>query len=181
MSGTHKQDIDSIGIWGGGVTSGLIAGIAMGLVLHLGGNQIELLGGLATEPSTAIGVGWTIHLMISVVFGLLFAAVASRSFVRQQIGSFGDYIIMGLVFGAVIGLSSPAASCFHWRWNGPASRHCRCRSSPFREPQENSSARSCSASAISSTGWSLESSSRRSTGLRPAAFASASRGNPSAR
>ncbi|MFB1065752.1 hypothetical protein [Natrinema sp. H-ect4] len=104
MSGTHKQDIDSIGIWGGGVTSGLIAGIAMGLVLHLGGNQIELLGGLATEPSTAIGVGWTIHLMISVVFGLLFAAVASRSFVRQQIGSFGDYIIMGLVFGAVIGL-----------------------------------------------------------------------------
>jgi len=153
----------------------------MGLVLHLGGNQIELLGGLATEPSTAIGVGWTIHLMISVVFGLLFAAVASRSFVRQQIGSFGDYIIMGLVFGAVIGLFAggvvfPLAMeragvaalplPFHRQW----------------EPQENSSARSCSASAISSTGWSLESSSRRSTGLRPAAFASASRcGNPSAR
>ncbi|QLK27321.1 hypothetical protein HYG81_06895 [Natrinema zhouii] len=104
MSENDKQTLDGIGVWGGGITGGLVAGIAMGLVLHLGGNQIELLGGLATDPGTAVGVGWTIHLMISIAFGLLFAAIASRSFVQQLATSFGDYVIMGLVFGAVIGL-----------------------------------------------------------------------------
>ncbi len=54
MSGNNTHSLDGVGVWGGGVTGGLIAGIAMGLVLHLGGNQIELLGGLATDPSTAV-------------------------------------------------------------------------------------------------------------------------------
>ncbi|WP_226480320.1 hypothetical protein [Natrinema amylolyticum] len=104
MSGNDTHSLDGVGIWGGGVTSGLVAGIAMGLVLHLGGSQIELLGGLATDPGTAVGVGWTIHLMLSVGFGLLFAAIASRRAVQQLIDDFSDYVIVGLVFGAVLGL-----------------------------------------------------------------------------
>ncbi|MFC6768155.1 hypothetical protein [Natrinema soli] len=104
MSENSKQTLDRVGVWGGGITGGLVAGIAMGLVLHLGGNQIELLGGLATDPGTAAGVGWTIHLMISIAFGLLFAVIASRSLVQQLVTSFGDYVIIGLAFGAVIGL-----------------------------------------------------------------------------
>lgn len=104
MGENDNRTFDSVGVWGGGLTGGLIAGIAMGVVLHFGGNQIELLGGLATEPSTAIGVGWTIHLMISIAFGLLFAAVASRQSVQTLVDDFSDYLIIGLVFGAVVGL-----------------------------------------------------------------------------
>jgi hypothetical protein len=104
MSGTDTHRLDSVGVWGGGVTGGLVAGIAMGLVLHFGGNQIELLGGLATEPGTAVGVGWTIHLMLSIGFGLLFAAIASRNAVQQLMDDFSDYVIAGLVFGAILGL-----------------------------------------------------------------------------
>ncbi|GAB7121081.1 hypothetical protein JCM9743_35510 [Natrinema sp. JCM 9743] len=68
----------------------------MGLVLHL--------GGLATDPGTAVGVGWTIHLMLSIAFGLLFAAISSREAVQQQVDDFSDYVIMGLAFGSVLGL-----------------------------------------------------------------------------
>ncbi|MDS0475418.1 hypothetical protein [Natrinema sp. 1APR25-10V2] len=98
------RDLDGVGIWGGGLTGGLVAGIAMGLVLHLGGNQIELLGGLAAEPEMAIGVGWTIHLMLSIAFGLLFAAIVSRRVIQDQIDEFNDYVIAGLAFGTVVGL-----------------------------------------------------------------------------
>ncbi|WP_254761746.1 hypothetical protein [Natrinema marinum] len=102
VNNTHK--LDGVGIWGGGLAGGLVGGIAMGLVLHLGGNQIELLGGLAAEPEMAIGVGWTIHLMLSIAFGLLFAALVSRQAIQNQIDGFSDYVIAGLVFGTVIGL-----------------------------------------------------------------------------
>ncbi|WP_222917391.1 hypothetical protein [Natrinema sp. SYSU A 869] len=104
MSGDNTQSLDSVGIWGGGVTGGLVAGIAMGLVLHLGGNQIELLGGLATDPGTAVGVGWTIHLMLSIAFGLLFAVIVSRKAIQQLVDNFSDYVVMGLAFGSVLGL-----------------------------------------------------------------------------
>ncbi|PCR91242.1 hypothetical protein [Natrinema ejinorense] len=104
MEDNNTHDLDGIGTWGGGVTGGVVAGIAMGLVLHFGGNQIELLGGLATDPGTAVGVGWTIHLMISIAFGLLFAAIASRRAVQQLVDDFSDYVVLGLVFGALLGL-----------------------------------------------------------------------------
>ncbi|MBZ6494227.1 hypothetical protein [Natrinema longum] len=104
MEDNTTHDLDGIGTWGGGVTGGVVAGIAMGLVLHFGGNQIELLGGLATDPGTAVGVGWTIHLMISIAFGLLFAAIASRRAVQQLVDDFSDYLVLGLAFGALLGL-----------------------------------------------------------------------------
>ncbi|QLG49158.1 hypothetical protein [Natrinema halophilum] len=104
MSGNSSHNLDSVGVWGGGLTGGLVAGIAMGLVLHFGGRQIELLGGLAAEPEIAVGVGWTIHLMISIAFGLLFAAIASRRTIQENMETFSDYVIAGLIFGAIIGL-----------------------------------------------------------------------------
>ena len=104
MSVNDTHDLDSVGIWGGGFTGGLIGGIAMGLVLHFGANLVELLGGLAPVPGTAVGGGWAIHLGLSVIFGLLFAAIASRGIVQEMVDTFVDYVIVGLVFGAVLGL-----------------------------------------------------------------------------
>ena len=104
MVDTDSQPIDSGGRWGGGFTGGLAGGIAMGLVLHLGGNQIELLGGLAPIPGTDVGVGWTIHLILSVLFGLVFATIISRETVQEFVNSFTEYVIAGIAFGTGLGI-----------------------------------------------------------------------------
>ncbi|QFU81410.1 hypothetical protein [Natronorubrum aibiense] len=104
MGDNTTHELDSVGVWGGGFTGGLVGGIAMGLVLHLGANQIELLGGLVPGSETALAAGWTFHLIISVLFGLLFAALASRDVVQELVETFTDYVIVGLAFGALLGL-----------------------------------------------------------------------------
>lgn len=104
MSDDDTHTIDGIGVWGGGFTGGLVAGIAMGVVLHFGAGQIELLGALVPGPGAAVGVGWMIHMILSVLFGLGFAAIASRRRVQELVDSFVDYVIFGLVFGALLGL-----------------------------------------------------------------------------
>ncbi|SIR58328.1 SLC5/6 family protein [Natronorubrum thiooxidans] len=104
MSENTTHGIDSVGIWGGGFTGGLVGGIAMGLVLHLGANQIELLGGLVPGGGTAVAVGWTFHLIISVLFGLVFATLVSRTVGQELLETFIDYVIAGLAFGALLGL-----------------------------------------------------------------------------
>lgn len=76
----------------------------MGLILHLGGNQIELLGGLAPLPGANVGVGWTIHLMLSVLFGLVFATVMYRRSVQELMDTFSGYVVAGLAFGAILGI-----------------------------------------------------------------------------
>ncbi|TYL36016.1 hypothetical protein CV102_24515 [Natronococcus pandeyae] len=104
MGENDTHSIDGVGRWGGGFTGGLAGGIAMGLVLHLGGNQIELLGGLAPIPAADIGAGWTIHLTLSVLFGLAFAAIISRRAVQEFVDTFREYVIAGIVFGTVLGI-----------------------------------------------------------------------------
>ena len=104
MVDNNTQSIDGVGRWGGGFTGGLAGGIAMGVLLHLGGNQIELLGGLAPIPAADVGAGWTIHLILSVLFGLTFAAVVSRPAIQNVVGTFREYLIAGIVFGTVLGI-----------------------------------------------------------------------------
>ncbi|QRV14140.1 hypothetical protein JMJ58_14470 [Haloterrigena salifodinae] len=104
MGENDNHDLDGVGVWGGGFTGGLVGGIAMGLVLHLGAGQIELLGALIAGSETAVGVGWTVHMVLSALFGLAFAALVSRRAVQDLVDSFSDYLVVGLVFGALLGL-----------------------------------------------------------------------------
>ena len=104
MGENSTHDLDGVGVWGGGFTGGLVGGIAMGLVLHLGAGQIELLGALLPGPGPAVGVGWTVHMILSVLFGLAFGALASRGVVQDLVDSFSDYLVVGLVFGTLLGL-----------------------------------------------------------------------------
>lgn len=99
-----SQTIDGVGRWGGGFTGGLAGGIAMGLILSLGGNQIELLGGLAPIPAADVGAGWAIHLLLSVLFGLAFATVISLQPIQNVVNTFREYLLAGIVFGTVLGL-----------------------------------------------------------------------------
>jgi hypothetical protein len=104
MGANDTQSITRGGRWGGGFTGGLAGGVAMGLVLHVGGNQIELLGGLAAVPGADVGVGWTIHLILSVLFGLAFAAIVSSRVVRESMNTFVEYATAGIIFGVGLGI-----------------------------------------------------------------------------
>ncbi|GAA3862998.1 hypothetical protein [Haloarcula argentinensis] len=90
--------------WVAGGASGLVAGVGMGVVFHAGANLMPFIGALYGWPSV-LG-GWVVHLLNSVLAGLLFAFVVSRSVFHGQIESVGESVAGGVVFAAAIGLLS---------------------------------------------------------------------------
>lgn len=104
MSRESNRSTDDIGVWGGGIVGGLVGGIGMGIVLHLGANQIHLFGTFVDRP-TVIG-GWAVHLTFSVLFGMVFAAVVSSRPFDDVTATFPDCVGLGFVYGALLGLFS---------------------------------------------------------------------------
>ncbi|WP_157972628.1 hypothetical protein [Haloprofundus halophilus] len=87
-------------VWTASALAGLVAGIAMGLVMQFVMNAMPLIGALVGQP-TVVG-GWVLHLVISVVFALTFAAIITRTslsrYGRTTLGTVG----LGLAYGAVL-------------------------------------------------------------------------------
>lgn len=77
----------------------LAAGVAMGTVLYGLTNTLPAIGGLYGAES--FGVGWVLHLFHSVVFGLVFAVVVSRT-TRMADPTIGQYTSLGLVYGIIL-------------------------------------------------------------------------------
>ncbi|EMA07657.1 hypothetical protein SAMN05443574_106147 [Haloarcula vallismortis] len=90
--------------WVAGAVSGLIAGVGMGTVFHAGANLMPFIGALYGWP-TVVG-GWVVHLVNSVVAGLLFAVIISRPILREQTASTAETVAAGVVYAAAIGLVS---------------------------------------------------------------------------
>ncbi|MFB6223926.1 MAG: hypothetical protein ABEH86_09695 [Haloarcula sp.] len=90
--------------WVAGAASGLIAGIGMGIVFHAGANLMPFVGALYGWP-TVIG-GWVVHLMNSVLAGVLFAVIITRPILQEQATTFGESVAAGVVYAAAIGLVS---------------------------------------------------------------------------
>jgi hypothetical protein len=65
--------VTSTRTWSGAVTGGIVAGVGMGLLMHFVMNAMPLIGGLYGQPTVAIG--WAAHLVHSIVFALIVAAV----------------------------------------------------------------------------------------------------------
>lgn len=83
-------------LWGGSVAGGLVAGVGMGLIMHFVMGAMPLIGALVGQPTVL--AGWIVHLLISVVFALIFAAVVSRT-------SFREYGLLGMIgLGATYGI-----------------------------------------------------------------------------
>lgn len=104
MSTGSIPQYDGVGIWGGGIIAGIVAGLAMGFILHFGANLIELLGGLAPIPGESVGLGWLMHSIVSIAFGLVFAAVVSRRPIRRHLTTFTEMVLAGFAYGAFIGI-----------------------------------------------------------------------------
>lgn len=89
-------------MWGGAVIGGLVAGIAMGLIMHFVMGAMPLIGALYGRPTVV--AGWVAHLIHSVVFALIFAAIVTNTRLREYgfLGTIGLGAVYGLVleFGA---------------------------------------------------------------------------------
>ena len=88
--------------WRAGAVSGLVAGAAMGGVLHFGLGLMPTIGaliGVETVPA-----GWLVHLFNSTLFGGLFVAVFDRPFFADLREDVGGCLSLGVVHSALLGV-----------------------------------------------------------------------------
>lgn len=88
--------------WQAGVAAGLVAGVGMGVVLHLGADVMSFIGALYGHESVLWG--WLAHLLNSVVFAVAFVAVISRVLPATYKGTVLEFVMLGLGFGAAVGV-----------------------------------------------------------------------------
>lgn len=94
--------------WVSGVFAGLIGGVLMGVVMMTAmpgvlDTAIPALVGMA-----GIGAGWVVHLSISAVFGVVFAALVTVTPLRRYGDSYGRSLVVGAAYGAVLWLVAAA-------------------------------------------------------------------------
>lgn len=88
--------------WRAGALSGLVAGVAMGIVLHGMLGLMPTIGALV-GVETAL-VGWTVHLSNSALFGALFVAAFDRPFFDDLRADVGGCLSLGVVHSALLGV-----------------------------------------------------------------------------
>lgn len=97
------------GLWGiearavgAGLLSGFVAGLPMGLVLQFGTDLLPVLGTIAGETSTALG--WVFHLILSAVYGVLFAVIVAYPAIHSFVLEFDvlEYTLLGVTYAVMI-------------------------------------------------------------------------------
>ncbi|MBX0346833.1 hypothetical protein EGH26_01280 [Halomicroarcula pellucida] len=76
----------------------------MGIVFHAGANLMPFVGALYGWP-TVVG-GWAVHLLNSVLAGVVFSLLVSHPLVDEQTTELAEYVAAGVVYAAAIGLLS---------------------------------------------------------------------------
>ena len=105
---SHSERSDGIGStvaerrWRAGASGGLVAGAAMGAVLHFGLGLMPTIGALVGVETVL--VGWAVHLFNSALFGALFVAVFDRPFFAELRGDVGGCLSLGVVHSALLGV-----------------------------------------------------------------------------
>ncbi|WP_227378005.1 histidine kinase [Haladaptatus halobius] len=88
--------------WIGGVIGGLAGGAVMGLMLSMMMTPVIQQAIPALWGLEGMGAGWVIHLINSVIFGVIFAMLVTRTGLRRYERSVGRSTVLGLVYGTVI-------------------------------------------------------------------------------
>ncbi|RLM72783.1 hypothetical protein [Halorubrum sp. Atlit-26R] len=88
--------------WGAGAGSGLVAGAAMGAVLHFGLGLMPTIGALIGVETVLAGL--LVHLFNSTLFGGLFVAVFDRPFFADLSEDVGGCLSLGVVHSALLGV-----------------------------------------------------------------------------
>lgn len=92
--------------WTSAVLAGVGAGIAMGLLIQFVMGIMPIIGALYGVESLA--AGWIAHLLHSVAFALVFAAVVSRPPLSEYAESTASIAGLGLAYGVVLWLVAAA-------------------------------------------------------------------------
>lgn len=98
--------------WSIAVASGLLAGVLMGLVLQFGMGAMAMVGALVGQPTVA--AGWVVHLVISVVFALVFAALLGQPLVGKYGTSTARTAALGGLYGVALWLVAAATVMPLW-------------------------------------------------------------------
>jgi len=87
---------------GAGAASGFVAGIAMGLVFQFGTELMPVLGAFAGR--TSVLRGWIVNLVLSVLYGVVFAVLLAYPPIHSFMQSFDltDHALAGLVYATMI-------------------------------------------------------------------------------
>ena len=106
MSHTERRDGSEPDVtgrrWGAGAGSGLVAGAAMGAVLHFGLGLMPTIGALIGVETVV--AGWAVHLFNSTLFGGLFVAVFDRPFFADLREDVGGCLSLGVIHSALLGM-----------------------------------------------------------------------------
>jgi uncharacterized membrane protein YagU involved in acid resistance len=86
--------------WRSATIAALIGGAAMGLMIQFVMGIMPVIGALYGFQSLA--AGWVAHLFHSVVFGLLYAAIATRPSLSAYASRLGSGAVVGAAYGVVV-------------------------------------------------------------------------------
>lgn len=103
--------------WFGGILSGLAAGIVFGIIMQMMMTPVitEMIPALYGFGS-GLALGWSIHLLHSAVFGLVYVALTSVNSISRYANALPAGIGLGLVYGLVVWIT--AASIVMPVWIG---------------------------------------------------------------
>jgi hypothetical protein len=88
--------------WRVGAIGGLLAGIAMGIILHGALGLMPTIGALIGIETVL--AGWAVHLFNSTLFGMLFAGIFDRAFFDELRVDVGGCLSLGIIHSALLGL-----------------------------------------------------------------------------
>ena len=94
--------------WRAGALAGLVAGAAMGLMLTAMMRPVIAVAIPALYGLTGLATGWVAHLVHGAVFGVLFAAVATRPAVASWTETPGRGVAAGAAYGVAVWLVAAA-------------------------------------------------------------------------
>lgn len=98
--------------WKGGALAGLIGGAVMGAMLTMQMPPVIEVAIPSMYGLSGLAAGWVAHLFHSVVFGLVFAAAATRT--RYRDADTGTFAVLGAAYGVVLWLVAAAVVMPLW-------------------------------------------------------------------
>lgn len=88
------------GDWASAGVAGFVAGIVFGLLIQFVVGAMKAVGALVGMPGLV--TGWIVHLALSIVFGLVFAAIVEWKPFQGYASRWTTGIGLGLVYGAIL-------------------------------------------------------------------------------
>lgn len=91
----------------GGV-AGLVAGVVFGAMLQMMMTPVIAVAIPALYGLSGLAAGWVIHLVHSVVFGLVFAVIVSTTSLRRFAEKWSTGAVLGLAYGVLVWIVAAA-------------------------------------------------------------------------